>query len=266
MKGVLTNTSIGRYGRFGNALFQIAALIGIARDQGFEWELPRFVNIDHKERFGSDEEIDVHTHLLNQWPERDPRPFPERHYPWGYHTVQLPFGNWDLRGHFQDERYFKRHIDEVRHVLTFKDEPRPNDYVAIHYRAGDYIDDPNAYHPRCSREYYEQAMSLFPGRRFLLLSDDVTEWVKMMGVIPGVEFAGNRTETDCGVYVNKNDYLTDFKLMKSCHSFITANSSYSLMASILANQPGKQIVCPKRWFGPSAGITFEGYPQEAVVI
>lgn len=256
MKGILTNTSIGRYGRFGNALFQIAALIGIARDQGFEWELPRFVNIDHKERFGSDEEIDIHAHLANPWLERDPRPFPERHYPWGYHTVQLPFGNWDLRGHFQDERYFKRHIDEVRHVLTFKDEPPVNDYVAIHYRAGDYIDDPNAYHQRCHREYYQQAMSLFPGRKFILFSDDPEAWRKMM-----LDASGDTLTSSAPCH-----YIEDFNLMKSCHSFITANSSYSLMASILANQPGKQIVCPKRWFGPSAGITFEGYPEGAEVI
>lgn len=251
MRGILTNTSIGRYGRFANALYQIAAVIGIAREQGFEWELPRFVNWDHKERFGSVEDADVHSYLAHPWQERDPRPFSERHYPWGYHAVQLPMGNWDLRGHFQDDRYFKRHIDEVRYWLTFKDEPELNDYVAIHYRAGDYIDDPNAYHPRCSREYYQQAMAMFPGRRFLLFSDDPLMAQALIG---------------CEMQVADGNYIEDFALMKSCHSFITANSSYSLMAATLANQPGKKIVCPKRWFGQQAGITFNGYPAEAVVI
>lgn len=251
MRGILTNTSIGRYGRFANGLYQIAAVIGIARDQGFEWELPRFVNWDHKERFRSVEDVDVHSYLAHPWQERDDRRFPERHYPWGYHTVHLPHGNWDLRGHFQDDRYFRRHIDEVRYWLTFKDEPEPNDYVAIHYRAGDYEDDPNAYHPRCSAEYYREAMKLFPGRKFIIFSDDPLLAQAHIG---------------CTVEVANGNYIDDFRLMKSCHSFITANSSYSLMAAILANQPGKQIVCPKRWFGPTAGITFDGYPSEAVVI
>lgn len=265
MRGILTNTSIGRYGRFANALYQIAAVIGIAREQGFEWELPRFVNWDHKERFGSVEDADVHSYLAHPWQERDPRVFPERHYPWGYHAVQLPMGNWDLRGHFQDDRYFKRHIDEVRYWLTFKDEPELNDYVAIHYRAGDYIDDPNAYHPRCSREYYQQAMAMFPGRKFMLFSDDPHEWLKMFGYTD-VIVSQRRVETHCGILLVANNYIDDFKAMKSCHSFVTANSSYSLMAATLANQPGKQIVCPKRWFGQQAGITFNGYPSEAVVI
>lgn len=251
MKGIITNTSIGRYGRFANALFQIAAVIGIAREQGFEWELPRFVNWDHKERFGSVEDADIHSYLAHPWEPRDDRHFSERHYQWGYHTVQLPHGNWDLRGHFQDERYFKRHIEEVRYWLTFKDEPELNDYVAIHYRAGDYEDNPNAYHPRCGREYYQQAMAMFPGRKFIIFSDDPLLAQAHIG---------------CTVEVANGNYIDDFKLMKSCHSFITANSSYSLMAAILSNQPGKQIVCPKRWFGDVAGIKMEGYPEGAVVI
>lgn len=254
MKGILTFSQLGRYGRFANGVFQVASTIGIARKQGFKFEFPLWINHDHRDRFGSTEDVDIYKHLANELPLSDGRPFPERYYQWGYHEVQLPMGNWDLLGHLQSDKYFRSHIDEVRHYLTFKDEPPQNDYVAIHYRAGDYIDDPNAYHPRCPKEYYVEAMKLFPGRRFLLFSDDHAAWVRMTGVenismMPG------------------QDYIYDFKLMKSCHSFIIANSSYSLAAAILANQPGKQIVCPKKWFGDVAGMTWNDiYPENSIVI
>ena len=164
----------------------------------------------------------------------------------------LPSGNWNIDSHLQSEKYFSHCIEMVRHYLTFKNEPRKNDYVAVHFRAGDYIDDPNAYHPRQPMEYYEKAMALFPGRKFIVFTDDKEA---AMCRIPKYDeiYSGN--------------YLEDFKLMKSCHSFITANSSYSLMAAILANQPGKQIVCPSRWFGPSVGLeTKDIYPANSIVI
>lgn len=249
MKGLLTNTSIGRYGRLANGLFQIAGVIGIARRQGFGFAFPRYINHDHKERFGSTEDIDVHQHLLNPLPEWNGAPWPERHYPWGYWDQAIPPGNWDLRGHFQSEKYFKADIAEVRHYLTFKDEPHDSDYVAVHYRAGDYG---SGWHPRCTPEYYRLAMALFPGRRFLLFSDEPA--VAQAAIGQEMEVAGG-------------NYLEDFKRMKRCNSFITANSSYSLMAAILADQPGKQIVCPRTWFGPEAGITGDDcYPEGAIVI
>jgi hypothetical protein len=165
--------------------------------------------------------------------------------------MSMPTGNWNLQGHFQSDKYFGHCIDTVRHYLTMKDEYPLNDYVAVHYRAGDYIDDPNAYHPRCSKEYYQQAMELFPGEKFLVFSDDIVAAATMF---PGAK-----------IYVA--DYLDSFKMMKSCKHFICANSSYSVMAAILANQEGKKVVCPKRWFGDVAGINGDDcYPENAIVI
>lgn len=259
MKGYITNTSIGHYGRFANGLFQIAALIGIARKQGFEWGIPEFVNHDHKERFGSDEPIDIFNYLANELPPAVPAFYRETTYPFGYHEVLLPEGNHDLRGHFQSEKYFKHVIDEVRHYLTFKEEPKPSDYIALHVRRGDYDDN---YHPLLTLDYYERAMGCFPvGARFLIFSDEMDKAVKLL------EPLADRFQMSVAPQQN---YIEDFKLMKNCHSFICANSSYSFMAALLANQPGKRICMPKNWFGPAwgdpVGMTKDLYPENAIVI
>lgn len=242
-------------GRFANQMFQIAGIIGIATKNNHPFCFPQWENIDHKERFGSSEPIDLYNYFLNPLPGYADLPYEYRWIDWGYHDVSLGDGAYDLCGHFQSEKYFAHCIDLVRHYLRLKDEPEQNDCIAIHYRAGDYIDDPNAYHPRCSVEYYEKAMQQFPSGKFLIFSDnpkEAFERVKRFG--------------DCRVAVTPN-YITDFKWMKKCKSFITANSSYSLMAAILGEHPEKKIVCPKKWFGDVAGIDGRDcYPQNAIVI
>jgi hypothetical protein len=101
--------------------------------------------------------------------------------------------------------------------------------------------------------YYETAMNLFPNESFLVFTDDYDKATEMFGA--KVKYAKGK------------DYIDDFKMMKSCKSFITANSSYSVMAAILGEHEEKKIVCPKKWFGECAGITFDGmYPQNAIVL
>jgi hypothetical protein len=252
---VLTFLALGSYGRFGNQLFQIASTIGIAIKSGQPFGFPAWINYDHRDRFGSSEDIDVQKYFVNPLPELLDVPYREQFIQWGYHNVYFPDGNWNLQGHMQSDKYFLHCIDTVRYYLKMKDELEENNCVAIHYRAGDYIDDQNAYHPRCSKEYYKEAMAMFPGAEFLIFSDNPKEaWEKIS------EFG------KCRVAITAN-YLEDFKYMKSCKHFICANSSFSVMAAILANQEGKKVVCPKRWFGPVAGISGDDiYPQNSIVI
>lgn len=260
MKGYITNKSIGHYGRFANGLFQIAAVIGIARKQGFEWGIDPFINHDHKERFGSTEDIDIYKHFAHEFPPAQPLYYEERNYPFGYHEVQLPFGNHDIRGHFQSEKYFKHCIDEIRYWLSFKGEPGHNNTIALHYRAGDYEEGMDSYHPRCTKEYYEEALKHFPEDQNITVFSNATD-EELKAILPI-----GRT-----YIISDNDYISDFNLMKNCHSFICANSSFSMMAAILAEQPGKKIIAPKKWFGKKWGDNYELlardiYPEGSIVI
>jgi hypothetical protein len=256
-KGILTNHTIGHYGRVGNMFFQVMGLIGIARKQGFDWAVPRLINYDHKERFGSTEDVNIYQHLVHELPEWNGCMYPERHYGWGYHEIQLPHGNQSLTGHFQSDKYFRHAMDEIRHFLKFKDEPDTTTHCAVHIRRGDYDD---AYHPLLQQDYYLEAMAQLPlGTKFKIFSDDIEAAIRMLGINQNFE------------YITGNDYITDFKIMKSCHSFICANSSFSLAAAVLSNQPGKVVVCPKQWFGQAWGGGYQDmardvYPQGAVIV
>jgi hypothetical protein len=254
---MITSLSIGKggLGRFGNQMFTIAGCIGIAVKSGQPYAFPHWKNYDNA-LFG-DAVDDLNAELVNPLPLlSDGLDIKEYGYFWGYKDIVLPTGSWSIDAHMQDPRFFSHCIDLVRHHFTFKNEPPDNDYVAIHYRAGDYQDNPDAYHPRCSVEYYKEAMAMFPkGTKFMGFTDDRE----------AMYFHLHDYRDD--LLISSNEYVEDFNFMKHCHSFVTANSSFSLMAAILANQPGKRIVCPKRWFGASAGdMVFDGYPEGAIII
>lgn len=250
---MLTCKSLGRTGRFGNQCFQVAGVIGIATKNNHTFCFPRWINYDHKERFGSDEDIDIQKFFENPLPEFVDINYNYRWIDWGYHDIRLGDGAHDLCGHFQSEKYFSHCIDTVRYYLRMKDEyPFLPNTCAIHWRAGDYTESIDSYHPRQPKSYYNEAIKRMPpGTQYIVFTDD-REAAKEM--FPGLIIADG-------------DYIGDFKLMKACNHFICANSSYSLMAAILCEAENKIVVCPKVWFGSVAGINGNDcYPENAIII
>jgi hypothetical protein len=237
---MITCKLLGKLGRFGNQLYQIAGVIGVATKNNQSFCFPQWVNHDHKERFGSSEDISVAKYFQNHLPEYREVNYEYQWIDWGYRDITISHDrNIDLCGHFQSPKYFDHCIDRVRFYLTMVDEYAPNDYCAIHWRAGDYIDDPNAYHPRMRKEYYDEAKRYMPeGTKYLVFTDSIEDAKNLFGV---AEYY-------------KGDYIDSFKMMKACKHFIISNSSYSAMAATLSTQGGI-VVSPKKWFGLVAGIT-----------
>lgn len=256
---MLTYLNIGKMGRLANAMFEIAGTIGTAVKSYQSYAFPIFKNYD-AQRLGSKEDIDVYKHFVNQLPELPPNvDFQEHGYFWGYDpNLQFPVGNWNLNGHFQSAKYFDFCMDLIHHYFTMVDEPAPIDAVAIHVRRGDYD---GAFHPLQQKMYYQMALGHMPPSEILLFSDDMPEAIKIMENI-GVTYTPVEKDT-----------MESFKIMKQCKHFICANSSYSLMASILGRQRGKRIVCPSDWFGPSWGTELvrrdmakDIYPEGSIII
>ena len=256
---MITALSIGRggLGRFGNQMFTIAGCIGIATKSGQPYGFPRWQTHDNA-IFGKPVD-DIEEYLVNELP-RIPTGlnFQEYGYFWGYKDINLPTGSWSIDAHMQSYKFFEHCMPLIRETFTFKDEPEQNDYVAIHYRAGDYIDDPNAQHPRCSKEYYEQAIQQFPkGTQFIIFSDNTEAFAKMFDY------------SNLNYLYAGGGYIKEFALMKRCKHFITANSSFSYMAALLGEHPDKKIIMPKIWFGsqmPPEFDTKDIYPPEVIVI
>jgi hypothetical protein len=230
---MITFGNLGRYGRLGNQMFQVASTIGIAKANGYDYAFPEWVNHDAVERFGSKEDVNVGEWFPNweQVPRLD-RELPDYHIPWGWHGLNHPDG-WNYVGHMQSEKYFGHCSDYIRELFTFsKPSPRIN-ATAVHVRCGDYGSD---YHPICSREYYREAFDLVPGP-YIIFSDDPIKATKI--VHRGDLFQSGTTRND-------------FEQMVSCRRHIIANSTFSWWGAWLAES--EQVVAPAAWFGPAAGL------------
>lgn len=261
---MLTALSIntGGLGRMGNQMFTIAGVVGIATKCGQPYAFPPWITKDN-EIFGNAPDC-IDDYLLNPLPPlANHTRFETYPYFWGYHDVNLPTGNWTIDAHMQSEKFFKHCMPLIRETFRFKDEPEQNDWVVIHHRAGDYIADENAQHPRCSIDYYNDAVNLMPGEKFVIFSDDQQEALKIQETL---------LLMDCRRVIAVHPvghYIDDFKIMKKCKSFVCANSSFSLFAAILGEHPDKKIVCPSRWFGsqmPAEFDTKDIYPENCIII
>jgi hypothetical protein len=234
---MITFGQLGRYGRLGNQMFQVASTIGIAIANGYDYAFPRWVNHDAAERFGSTEDKNIGAWFPN-WEKvkrMDVNTMADYHIPWGWHGLNHPDG-WSYTGHMQSEKYFAHCAGYIRELFTFS-EPRQNvNMTAVHVRCGDYGGE---YHPICTREYYEQAFALVPGP-YMVFSDDPDKAKEIIeGLTEGIKY--HRGGTYEALF-----WMTCFR------RHIIANSSFSWWAAWLADSD--KVVAPATWFGPAAEL------------
>jgi len=258
--GTIVFKQLGRYGRLGNAMFQIASTIGIANVSGNKFAFPYWINYDALDRFNTSEDIDMQKYFVNPLPIMDE----SLHYrnfdcSWGYHEFPVGDENLNLNGHMQSEKYFKHSKGLVRHYFTIK---QPDRYykpeagtVAIHVRFGDYD---NNYHPIMSREYYEEAISIMKSLglyKFCVYSDEVEKARKLFDGLGDIQYA------------DSYGTMEDLYSMIQCDHFIIANSTYSWWGAWLSKNERKVVIAPKKWFGIIAGISSEDiYCENWIVI
>ncbi len=140
-----------------------------------------------------------------------------------------------LDGFFQSEKYFKHKRNEI--IELFNLDYKPIDYVSLHWRLTDYLNPLNGINPM-PIEYYEEALKLFPDKKVMVFSDDITFCKRHL--------VGDRFEFS----ENKNEY-EDLSMMASCiHGNIIANSSFSWWGAWLNQNPEKIVVSPHytQWF------------------
>ena len=232
---MLTFKQLGRYGRLGNQMFQVASVIGLATKHGYDYGFPYWQNYDHLERFGSSENIDIQSYFRNPLPLVDERYFEPYFMHWGYHDVRLN-DNTDIAGHMQSEKYFAHCSDTIRHYFEFAQdvEPMPEGAICIHVRRGDYDDH---YHPLQRADYYQRALEHMPSGPVFVFSDDLGQAREMLG-----------NEYN---YIEGNHYMKDLQLMAKCTHFILSNSTLCWWGWWLSNTEGKCVI-PRNWFGKAA--------------
>jgi len=248
---MLTFKELGRYGRLGNQMFQIAGTIGLATAHGYKFGFPEWMNWDHRIRFGSMENIDIQSYFKNRLPLINGNDYKDFHVQWGWHNFHTLPDNLNIIGHLQSEKYFAHCKPMIRHYFEMNnltDQQMPDNAIAIHVRRGDYDDN---YHPTLKSDYYEKALKHMPNAPVFVFSDSPDEARQMLGS----EFT----------YIKGNHYMVDLQLMTRCRNFILSNSTLCWWGWWLAER-GKCVI-PLNWFGEVAGIKgTDLYTDEQIVI
>lgn len=227
---VVTFSLLGKRGRLGNQLFQIAATIGTAVKHDFDYIFPQWALADQFEAPIPQADRVGAFNLYEQGP--------------FYYQPILLEGSTDIVGLFQNEKYFAHCADKIREVFTLKEKSR--EYIAktygpftrgtcsIHVRRTDYIG--STFMQSLGMDYYEKAMERFsPETRFVVFSDDIA-WCKQ-------HFRGPRFS-----FVEGETPLFDMFIMASCADHIIANSTFSWWGAWLNPGSLKTVVGPTQWF------------------
>ncbi|WAC93378.1 alpha-1,2-fucosyltransferase [Mycobacterium sp. Aquia_213] len=218
---------LGRMGRIGNQLFQIAATIGLARDHDDRYGFPRWPY---------EGEFALNGCFYDSLPEGPMYQEPNFHYD------RIPYApNLQLRGFFQSERYFAAHAEYVRTVLTplhAREIEELEGTASLQVRRGDYVYlQPK--HPLVPMSFYEKAMDHLRAqgtRGFLIFSDDL-DWCRSQA-----------WPVDATVIPNLA-VREQFSMTMACEHHILGNSSFSWWTAWLDRKPDKIVIAPEAWFG-----------------
>lgn len=236
------------YGRLGNQLFQIAATIAIAKRNNANFIFPNWKYSEYFKNSLPTGEL-KNFKIYNENPKAS------------YEIKIDNQHNWDLRGFFQSENFFKEYEELIRYYLEPSTELSNyifNKYFklldggktcSVHVRRGDYLNQSN-YFPVQPLEYYTTAINKIGNDfKFIFFSDDI-KWCKE-------NFSGDN------FYFIENELdIVDLFLMSYCDDHILSNSSFSWWGAWLNESEEKTVICPEHWFGPATAFFSDAYNKD----
>ena len=221
-------------GGLGNQLFQLAALIHVARRTN---RVPYIQTIANPSPHSTASYFDT---ILRQFKNLHSGVKPSSKVT----EPSMSYTDWrgllrfapnpEMNGYFQDWRYidsdFVSSLRFSEDVLTRY--PRIGEGVFLHVRGGDYVN--HWLHGLNLDAYYAQAIALFPGAHLYVVTNDVG-YARSRPYLADVPFTL--------VLESEMDSLL---LMSKCAGGICANSSFSWWGAYL--NPNRKIVMPSAWF------------------
>lgn len=259
---MITFSRLGRSGRLGNQLWQIASAAGIAQQMSQSLALPSW---DYRPFFRVPDEFfdrDV-TDMTRPWIQAQTTRYVQHMDPRArdylqdlglWQTIAPQVWNW-----FQpsDVAMWKLRNAEMQlddgYVAPFSELPRP--ILSLHIRRGDNANAPNNCHPLRPWSYYESAIEQLDGQfeSILVFSDDI-EWCRtaLRDYVSKYEiafFVGvPRAKEHEAAYRTAPvlDWI-DLQLMSMCDLHILSNSTYSWWGAFLSHDPSP--IYPWPFFG-----------------
>lgn len=225
----ITFSELGKKGRLGNILFQVAATIALALRNNDDYVFP------------------------NTWPDKkffnipldkfvDKVYFSSKYDELYYHYSPIPYcPNLNWEGYGQSYLYFNDFKNQIKQLLTPNIKIEKQDYTSIHVRRTDYLTHKNCYQLLTRENYYDRAMGKSNGKNFLIFSDDINY---CKNIFTGNEFT----------FAEGNNAATDLALQLNCTGGnIIANSSFSWWGAYLNEI--NNVIAPDIWFGSELAPT-----------
>lgn len=233
---------MGRWGQFGNQLFQIAAVLGYAAEYGCRPRLPRWYCQ------ASDTDYEQYFPWVKRYYGRCTGAlFSERHF----YYEKLPFiYGLDLRGNFQSEKYFFHIRDRIQELYAeppaitvqldaYCREHGLQAFDALHIRFYSHVVHDQGPMEALPKSYFRNAIASMTGGRPLVIATD--DKVRL-----GEFLAGSAIDRNIHVLQFENSLL-DFYMLSRSHRIAISNSSFSWWAAYLG-APKERIIAPQRYY------------------
>lgn len=247
---------LGKVGRLGNQLFEVASTLGIARAQGLE---PAFPSWDYQHVFSCPPEY----FGQNSNGAYSPEDF-AGHLDSRARVYLQDYGLWkDVASEVVEWFTPSDFANGILHVYANVLDLHPRPYLSLHVRRGDNVYDPgvpdkNLYHPPRPISYYVEAIQQMEGQyeTLVIFSDDIP-WCKstFAGYNP-IFFEGGKPrlkEHEPGYKTEPFDDWIDLLMMAYCEKHIISNSTYSWWGAWLSGDDSP--IYPWPFFGPKLDYT-----------
>ena len=275
--------NLGKNGRMGNQMFQYAALVGIAKQCGFDFRIPDHSKASYfNQKVGANIITEYHElqhcfemlHCGDRYGliDGDEIELHESHEFCEELFKECP-NHVTLNGYFQSEKYFKNAEKLVR--LDFRFKEHIIEEVEKHYL--EYLKDkpvsilvrdfnPDYDYPNCENnhinipsEFYEKSIDILGRDRTYIICSNNIKQTKKQKVFQGDNFIFNEVVPD-DIYKGHFDLC----LMSMCQDFIISNSTFAWWGAWLGKGEGKRVLIPTPWYGPGLShiSTDDLYPDE----
>jgi Glycosyl transferase family 11 len=289
---VLTMSSIGKLGRFGNQLFQYAFLRICAEKSGARIECPTWVGqtlFGHQDASISKrlppaiESRGEEVSLFDVLPELIPyieKLADAKSSRVGSEVLDKGLADVDLWGFFQfHTRHFKSHQQYFRSLFQPVDElklaldngltvlrAKGKTIVGIHIRRGDYLTQQRAgftlvFPTQWYCEWLEGIWSDLEDPVLLLCSDDLDSIIADFAKFSPVTTSDLKIQLPAGM--EELDFYSDFYMLTQCDVVCSSNSNFSFVACML-NQQARTFVRP-HWDFSSRFTMFDPWDSDPVL-
>jgi hypothetical protein len=218
---IISFSQLGKYGRLGNQLFQVASTMGLAEKHGAQAAFPAWAYEQYFET-----PIPHGPMQPNQVQERF-----FHHHEWDIR------GDCDLLGYMQSEKYFGSIRLKLKAQFVAEQKARHGEIfqretILIQVRRGDYVGNPG-YYQLSSTFYLDALVAHFPNWRdynLLITSDDIEYCRTMFEGLPNAYFPTGVSD------------IENLALASACDHFIISNSSFGWWCAWLGEKPASKII------------------------